>query len=216
MVTGGIVSVVDSNWEISYTMNRQPHFKNQKPGEYVVWLYGLLSNTVGNYIKKPIEKCTGIEITQEWLYHLGVPDEQIYQLASEECNNIPTYLPFITSYFMPRALGDRPKVNPEGYLNLCFIGNFAEIEHDVVFTTEYSVRTAMTGVYTLLGIDRGVPEVYASSYDVRELLKTLYWLTDKQKIKDLDLSFGQKVLTKKLLKKLNNTMIEELIKENLK
>lgn len=75
---------------------------------------------------------------------------------------------------MPRALGDRPKVNPEGYLNLCFIGNFAEIEHDVVFTTEYSVRTAMTGVYTLLGIDRGVPEVYASSYDVRELLKTLY------------------------------------------
>ena len=217
VVTGGIVSVVDSNWEISYTMNRQPHFKNQKPGEYVVWLYGLLSNTVGNYIKKPIEKCTGIEITQEWLYHLGVPDEQIYQLASEECNNIPTYLPFITSYFMPRALGDRPKVNPEGYLNLCFIGNFAEIEHDVVFTTEYSVRTAMTGVYTLLGIDRGVPEVYASSYDVRELLKTLYWLTDKQKIKDLDLSFGQKVLTKKLLKKLNNTMIEDLlVKENLK
>ncbi len=32
---------------------------------------------------------------------------------------------------------------------------------DTVNTTEYSVRTAMEAVYTLLDVDRGVPEVLA-------------------------------------------------------
>lgn len=217
VVTGGIVSVVDSNWELSYTMNRQPHFKGQPKGEYVVWLYGLLSNKPGNYIKKPIEKCTGIEITEEWLYHMGVPEDQIHDLAANECNNIPTYLPFITSYFMPRALGDRPLVNPEGYTNLSFIGNFAEIKDDTVFTTEYSVRTAMTGVYTLLDIDRGVPEVWGGAYDIRELMKALYWLTDKKKIKEMDLGFTKKLVAKRVLKKTNDTFVGEILeKEKLK
>ena len=32
------------------------------------------------------------------------------------------------------------------------IGKFVEIPKDIVFTEEYSVRTARTAVYTLLGI----------------------------------------------------------------
>ena len=88
---------------------------------------------------------------------------------------------------MPRALGDRPLVVPNGSVNLAFIGNFAETEKDTVFTTEYSVRTAMEAVYTLLQIDRGVPEVFASSFDIRVLLEAIYFLNDKKKLKELEL-----------------------------
>ena len=63
-------------------------------------------------------------------------------------------------------------------LNLAFIGNFAETERDTVFTTEYSVRTAMEAVYQLLEVDRGVPEVYASEFDVRVLMDAYYQLND--------------------------------------
>ena len=55
---------------------------------------------------------------------------------------------------MPRSIGDRPLVVPENARNIAFIGNFAETERDTVFTTEYSVRTAMEAVYQLLDIDR--------------------------------------------------------------
>lgn len=57
---------------------------------------------------------------------------------------------------MPRHDGDRPLVIPEGSKNLAFIGNFSETPRDTVFTTEYSVRTAMEAVYTLLDVDRGI------------------------------------------------------------
>ena len=66
--------------------------------------------------------------------------------------------------------------------NLAFIGNFAETQRDTVFTTEYSVRTAMEAVYQLLAIERGVPEVFASAYDLRTLANAIYYLSDKKKI----------------------------------
>jgi oleate hydratase len=144
-----------------------------------------LSHKKGNFIKKSITECTGIEIAQEWLYHIGVPEDEIFNLAKNSCNTIPTYMPYITSYFMPRALGDRPLVIPTGSKNLAFIGNFAETEADTVFTTEYSVRTAMEAVYTLLDIDRGVPEVFASAYDIRVLLHSTYVLLDKKRIDEI-------------------------------
>ena len=37
----------------------------------------------GNYVKKALRECTGEEIAQEWLYHLGVPEDQIGQLAAK-------------------------------------------------------------------------------------------------------------------------------------
>ena len=79
-------------------------------------------------------------------------------------------MPYITAFFMPRAKGDRPDVIPDGCVNFAFLGQFAETPRDTIFTTEYSVRTAMEAVYGLLGVDRGVPEVWGSVYDIRELL----------------------------------------------
>ncbi|MMZ63181.1 Oleate hydratase [compost metagenome] len=72
---------------------------------------------------------------------------------------------------MPRALGDRPKVVPDGSTNLAFISQFCEIPDDVVFTEEYSVRAARIAVYTLLGLDKPIAPINQYQYDVRTLLQ---------------------------------------------
>lgn len=210
--TGGIVTITDSNWMMSFAIHRQPHFKEQKENETIVWIYGLYSNKDGNYIQKPIEECTGREITEEWLYHLGVPEMKIHDLSDQKyINTNPVYMPYITSYFMPRLKGDRPKIIPDGSVNLAFIGNFAESPtRDTVFTTEYSIRTAMESVYTLLNVDRGVPEVFNSAYDIRELLKAMYYLNDKKSVEDLPIPG---LIEKIGMKKIRGTYIEELLKE---
>ena len=213
--TGGIITVVDSNWELSFTIHRQPHFKSQNPDQIVVWIYALYSDTEGNYIKKRVVDCTGKEIAEELLYHLGVPESQISELASEEnMNTVPVYMPYITSYFMPRHDGDRPDVVPEGSVNIAFIGNFAESPtRDTVFTTEYSVRTAMEAVYTLLNVDRGVPEVFDSIYDIRQLLRAMYYMSDKKKLIDQEMPLPEKLALKTGMKKIKRTWVEELLEE---
>jgi oleate hydratase len=213
--TGGIITVVDSNWELSFTIHRQPHFKSQNPDQIVVWIYALYSDTEGNYIKKRVVDCTGKEIAEEMLYHLGVPESQISELASEEnMNTVPVYMPYITSYFMPRHDGDRPDVVPEGSVNIAFIGNFAESPtRDTVFTTEYSVRTAMEAVYTLLNVDRGVPEVFDSIYDIRQLLRAMYYMSDKKKLVDQEMPLPEKLALKIGMKKIKRTWVEELLEE---
>lgn len=214
--TGGIITVTDSNWMLSWTIHRQPHFKGQKENEIVVWIYGLYSDTKGNYINKKITECSGKEITEEWLYHLGVPESLIASYAKEESiQTVPVYMPFITSYFMLRKKGDRPAVIPKGSANLAFIGNFAESpSRDTVFTTEYSVRTAMEAVYSLLNVDRGVPEVFNSIYDIRELMRAMYYMNDKQGLAEMDLALPvPKPVKKALLKKLEKTWLGELMRQ---
>ena len=212
--TGGIITITDSNWMMSFTIHRQPHFKTQKENETVVWIYGLYSDTKGNYVDKTIVEATGEEITQELLYYLGVPEVKIKELAKQEnVNTVPVYMPFITSYFMPREAGDRPAVVPNDSENLAFIGNFAESpSRDTVFTTEYSIRTAMEAVYTLMDVDRAVPEVYGSVFDIRELLKAFYYMSDKKKLDEMDLHMP-KLVKLALNKKIKGTWIEELLKE---
>lgn len=212
--TGGIITITDSNWMMSFTIHRQPHFKTQKENETVVWIYGLYSDTKGNYVDKTIVEATGEEITQELLYHLGVPEVKIKELAKQEnVNTVPVYMPFITSYFMPREAGDRPAVVPNDSENLAFIGNFAESpSRDTVFTTEYSIRTAMEAVYTLMDVDLAVPEVYGSVFDIRELLKAFYYMSDKKKLDEMDLHMP-KLVKLALNKKIKGTWIEELLKE---
>ena len=213
VVTGGIVSVKDSSWLMSWTLNRQPQFKKQPGNELVVWIYGLFSDRPGDYVKKPMKDCTGIEIAEEWLYHIGVPLAEIHDMAVNSANTVPCMMPYVMSYFMPRALGDRPAVVPEGSVNLAFIGNFAETPRDTVFTTEYSVRTAMEAVYTLLGVDRGVPEVFASCYDVRMLMNSASRLMDGKKLADIKVPFIVRQLEKKAVEKSRGTSIHELLEQ---
>ncbi|MCP1102079.1 oleate hydratase [Aequitasia blattaphilus] len=214
VVTGGIVTIKDSKWLMSFTLNRQPHFKKQPKDQLTVWIYSLYCDVPGDYIKKPMKDCTGVEITEEWLYHLGVPENEIEDMAKNSANSVPCMMPFVTSYFMPRKPGDRPLVVPKGSVNAAFIGNFAETPRDTVFTTEYSVRTAMEAVYTLLDIDRGVPEVFGSAYDVRVLLDSTHKMMDGKKLTDIKLPLGAKMVEHEALKKMNGTMIMKMLQEN--
>jgi len=113
---------------------------------------------------------------------------------------------------MPRTKEDRPLVVPKGSENFAFLGQFAHTDRDTVFTTEYSVRTAMEAVYTLLDIDRGVPEVFASCYDVRVLLDSTVKMADGKKPVDKKLPFPMNIVKKKALKKIKGTVIEEVLK----
>ena len=214
VVTGGIVTVRDSAWLLSWTINRQPQYRSQPKGQVLVWLYGMFSDRPGDYVKKPMRDCTGAEICEEWLYHLGVPEDQIEELAAKSANTVPVMMPFASAYFQPREAGDRPKVVPEGSVNFAFIGNFAETPRDTVFTTEYSIRTGMEAVYTLLNVDRGVPEVWGSVYDLRDLLDATVSLRDGKKLTDMELGFKERVALKETLKKVSGTEVEKLLKEH--
>ncbi len=211
VVTGGIVTVKDSSWLLSWTINRQPQYHSQPKGQVLVWLYGMFSDRPGDFIKKPMRDCTGMEICQEWLYHIGVPENQIEEMAKNSANTVPVMMPFASAYFQPREDGDRPNVVPEGSVNFAFIGNFAETPRDTVFTTEYSIRTAMEAVYTLLNIDRGVPEVWGSVYDIRDLLNATVALRDGKKITDMELGFKEKIALKEVLKKIEGTEVEKML-----
>lgn len=216
VTTGGIVTVKDSmdNWYLSWTINRQPQFKSQNKDTVLVWLYALNTNTEGNYVKKPMRECTGVEVCAEWLYHIGIDEDKIYDLAVKSCNTTTCFMPYINAFFQPRKYEDRPKVVPDGAVNFAFLGQFAETPRDTIFTTEYSIRTGMESVYTLLDIDRGVPEVWGSKYDVRELLRACYYAIDKKPLEEIDLSLKERLMLSTVLKKIKGTDLEILLKES--
>ncbi|MDH6253486.1 oleate hydratase [Chryseobacterium sp. H1D6B] len=190
-VTGGIITITDSDWLMSFTCNRQPHFPEQPDDILVLWVYALFMDKEGNYIKKTMPACTGDEILAELCHHLGIID----QLNNVVENTIvrTSFMPYITSMFMPRAKGDRPRVVPEGCKNLGLVGQFVETNNDVVFTMESSVRTARIAVYELLNLNKQVPDINPLQYDIRHLLKAAKTLND-------DKSFVGEGLLRKVLK----------------
>ena len=214
--TGGIVTVKDSwdYWRCSWTINRQGQFEDQPKDRTLVWFYSLYTNRPGNYVKKAMRDCTGIEIAEEWMYHIGVPTDKIEEYAKKHSKTTSAYMPYIDAFFQPRKGSDRPAVVPHGSVNIAFIGQFAEIPADTIFTTEYSMRSGMEAVYTLLNVDRAVPEVWGSRYDVREMLRAAYYAIDRKQLKDMDLSVAERFLLKKVLKKIKDTDIETLLKDS--
>lgn len=215
VTTGGIVTVKDSteNWYLSWTINRQPQFKSQNKNSILVWVYALNTTKPGNFIEKAIKTCTGKEICEEWLYHIGIPTNEIEKYA-DKCNTTTCYMPYINAFFQPREEKDRPLVVPKESINFAFVGQFAETPRDTIFTTEYSIRTGMEAVYTLLKVDRAVPEVWGSKYDVRELLKACYYAVDKKSVDELPLIFAEKQAIKIVEKKIKGTDLEILFKES--
>ena len=189
-MTGGIVTVEDSNWLMSWTLNRQQQFRDQPKDQLCVWVYGLFPDKPGNYVKKPMQDCTGEEICEEWLYHMGVPTDKIADLAKNHANTVPVMMPYIDAFFMPRSAGDRPDVVPDGAVNFAFLGQFAETPRDTIFTTEYSMRTGMEAVYTLCYVDR-----------------------DGKPITDMKLNPIERGVLKQIVKKLDSTDIPTLLKE---
>jgi oleate hydratase len=168
---GGLITFKSSNWLMTIALNRQPHYREQPADTFVWWGYGLFPDKVGNYVPKKMSECTGREILHELLCHLKFEEQRDAILDSSIV--IPCMMPFITSMFLPRKRGDRPDVVPSGSTNLAFMGQFAETPDDVVFTVEYSVRTAWEAVAVLLKLERQPPPVYKGQYDPRVLVHAL-------------------------------------------
>ena len=169
--TGALVTLTESSWLLSVGLPHQPHFLNQPADVTVCWGYGLFPDRVGDFVPKKMSDCTGAEILTELLHHLRFEAELPALLAAANC--IPCLMPFVTSQFLTRAPADRPAVVPPGSTNFAFLGQFTEIPDDVVFTIEYSVRSAQMAVYELLGLDKSPPPVYRGQDDAEVMEKAL-------------------------------------------
>jgi oleate hydratase len=168
---GGLITFKDSNWLLTLSIYRQPYYKSQPENTFVCWGYALFHDKIGQYVKKTFAECAGREIFEELLGHLKFDEHKNQILAS--ANVIPCTMPYITSQFLVRKAGDRPDVIPKGSTNLAFLGQFAELPDDVVFTVEYSIRSAQTAVYSLLKLDKKPSPFYKGVHNPLVLLEAL-------------------------------------------
>ncbi|WP_308189640.1 oleate hydratase [Nocardia sp. JCM 34519] len=155
---GALMTWKDSSWLLSIVVPAQPHFRDQELGTYTLWGYALFGDVPGDYVAKTMDECTGSEILDELLGHLGFDDIADDVRAATKVTTVQ--MPYIDAQFERRVVEDRPLVVPEGAANFAFMGQFVEIPEAVVFTVEYSVRAAMLAVYHHFGVDKPIPPLY--------------------------------------------------------
>lgn len=174
--TGAIVTLKDSTWLLSVIVPPQPHFMNQPKETTVFWGYGQYPEKPGDFVQKKMTECSGGEILREVLYQLKMGEYFDEMSATSQC--IPCILPYKTAPFMPREENDRPQICPQGYHNLAFASQFAEMPEGIVSSMEYSVKCAMYAVYEFLGLDKKyIPEYYKGDKKmgiIWDSLKTLH------------------------------------------
>lgn len=166
--TGGLVTFKDSNWLMSVVLYYNPHFINQPKDVNVAWGYGLFPDKKGNFVDKKMSECSGEEILIELCSHLNFQEFLPDILKEAIC--VPCMMPYITSQFLTRKKGDRPSVVPKGATNIAFIGQYCEIPNDVVFTVDYSVRSAQMAVYSLLKLNKKVTPIYKGYQSMHVLI----------------------------------------------
>jgi oleate hydratase len=117
-------------------------------------------------------ECSGQEILKELLGHLQFPEHPTLNTSI----TIPSMLPYITSQFLTRKIGDRPAMIPKGSANLALLGQYVEIPKYTVFTVEYRVRAAQMAVHKLMGTKRKLKDIYNGEHDVKVLAEALRML----------------------------------------
>ena len=170
--SGALMTFKDSSWLMSIVVAAQPHFINQPMDQTIFWGYGLYTDRLGDYVKKPMKDCTGEELLTELLFHLHMQDHKD-EVMADVINVIPCMMPYVDAQFQPRKMADRPEVVPDGSTNFAMISQFVEIPEDMVFTEEYSVRAARIAVYTLMGIDKKICPVTPHVKNPGVLLKAV-------------------------------------------
>ena len=168
---GGLQTLRDSGWVISFSIFHQPEVLGQPNGTYVWWGYGLHPERTGTFIEKPMDQCTGEEILEEVLRNLRFDDQLDVITKSSIC--IPCKLPYVNNIWLQRSRGDRPPVVPEGSTNLGLIGQYVELERDIAFTFEYSTRSAWEAIHRLLKRGPPPPDVYQGQLDPKGILAAL-------------------------------------------
>lgn len=169
--TGALMTWFESGWHLSVVVPAQPHFADLPESHFTLWGYGFQIDENGDYIQKPMSQATGQEILTELIHQLGFDDILDHVLATTTVTT--AMMPYASALFACRKLGDRPLVIPQGAQNFAFLGQFVEIEDDVVFTVEYSVRGAMMAIYEYFGVTREIPEIYNGLLDPKVGLKAL-------------------------------------------
>ncbi|KAJ5280336.1 67 kDa myosin-cross-reactive antigen family protein [Penicillium angulare] len=155
-----LVSFKDSNWHLSLNVPRQRHVVRQPENAPWIWGYALSPSREGNFIRKPMSECTGEEVLMEVLQQMQFPLDRIL----EHSVTLTSLMPFATAQYLTRDDGDRPNTVPGNVQNMALIGQFVELPDDTVFSMEYSVRSAQTAVYHLMGLDKK-PKAHKSSWD---------------------------------------------------
>ena len=79
--------------------------------------------------------------------------------------------------------------------------------------THLDVYKRQESVYTLLNVDRAVPEAWGSAYDVRCLMNAAYRLRDEKPITDLQMNPAEKLALKAAIDKVKGTQIYELLEQ---
>lgn len=153
--TGGLVTIRDSAWLLSFVMFAQPHFRTAPKDSVIFWGYGLRGDRTGDFVDKPMLAASGDEIIAELCGHLRLTPKQCGWFKGARV--VPCRMPYITSQFMPRRPGDRPRTRPDGAGNFALMGQFVDLPRDTVFTVEYSVRSARAAVAALTGKGAPIP-----------------------------------------------------------
>lgn len=171
--SGALMTFKDSSWLMSSVVAAQPHFVNQPEDVTIFWGYGLYTDAIGDYVKKPMKECTGQELLNEYLHHLHLSEETIAELMKTVVNVIPCYMPYADAQFQTRKYSDRPQVIPAGSTNFAMVSQFVEIPEDMVFTEEYSVRAARIAVYGLMDVKKKICPVTPYNKQPKILMKAL-------------------------------------------
>lgn len=171
--SGALMTFKDSGWKMSSVVAVQPHFVNQPEDITVFWGYGLYTDREGDYVKKAMRDCTGEEMLNEYMQQLHMTEEEMAEIKETVINVIPCYMPYIDAQFESRKMSDRPQVVPAGSTNFAMISQFVEIPEDMVFTEEYSVRSARIAVYRLMDVNKKICPVTPYCKMPRVLLKAV-------------------------------------------
>ncbi|MBU0998815.1 oleate hydratase [Patescibacteria group bacterium] len=167
----GLITIKDSNWLLTIALPHQPYFLDQPKNINVCCGYGLTSDRKGNFVKKKMSDCSGIEIITELCRHLGFKKELTKILRTSTC--IPCLLPYITSQFSPRKKSDRPKVIPKNSSNFACIGQYCEIPNGIVFTVEHSIQSAQMAVYGLLNLKKKITPIYKGQHHLKIIYRAI-------------------------------------------
>lgn len=75
------------------------------------------------------------------------------------------------------------------------------------------MRTGMEAVYTLCNVDRGVPEVWGSAFDIRDLLNATTLIRDGKPITDMEMNPLEKLALHEGIEKIKGTDLYGLLVE---
>ena len=197
MIRSSITPINESAWELNWTIPRQPYYKNQKENECVILLHGLHPEETGDYVEKSMLESKGYEICAEWLYHLGIPQDKINEFSLMSASTVP---------YTHTSTHCEAHING---LNYAYIGAGVSLPYEYPGSLDYLVHTAMNAVYSLLHITRSIP---AYRYSIEDYLSVFSSLYGDETFMESQ-SFTKRLVLKELLKRIEGSDLEALLKE---